>query len=293
MKCALLALTALPLSALAGPVIVAVDMDASRPGLQGSISVPAGTTVIRGVAVYVYDPEQTRSVISVGFLGALDRGISFGHAPKASNVGVITGVTGKSGTPVNPANTGWAFPAHDRGFEGPEIQYIELGATAPAPLQGAPIAPIFTVDISLSGTAAGDSFDFGVLDFVSVWRSGMNGSFTTRVGEYLDTGGDSVPDGTPGRFGPDQDVPVPVPPALFLVDFVDGVTGPATVRITCYANCDGSSAAPALNINDFVCFQSKFAAGEEYANCDGSTAAPVLNVNDFICFQQKFAAGCP
>jgi hypothetical protein len=30
-----------------------------------------------------------------------------------------------------------------------------------------------------------------------------------------------------------------------------------------------------------------------YANCDGSTAAPILNVNDFICFQAQFAAGCP
>ena len=61
----------------------------------------------------------------------------------------------------------------------------------------------------------------------------------------------------------------------------------------CYANCDGSSIAPVLNINDFICFQQEFAAGEAYANCDGSTTAPVLNINDFICFQQKFAAGCP
>ena len=61
----------------------------------------------------------------------------------------------------------------------------------------------------------------------------------------------------------------------------------------CYANCDGSTIAPVLNINDFICFQQKFAAGDSYANCDSSTAAPVLNVNDFICFQQKFAAGCP
>ena len=30
-----------------------------------------------------------------------------------------------------------------------------------------------------------------------------------------------------------------------------------------------------------------------YANCDGSTSAPVLNVLDFTCFLQKFAAGCP
>jgi hypothetical protein len=30
-----------------------------------------------------------------------------------------------------------------------------------------------------------------------------------------------------------------------------------------------------------------------YANCDGSTTAPVLNVGDFTCFLQKYAAGCP
>ena len=60
----------------------------------------------------------------------------------------------------------------------------------------------------------------------------------------------------------------------------------------CYANCDGSTAPPILNVNDFICFQAKFAAGDSYANCDGSTAAPVLNINDFICFQGRFAAGC-
>jgi hypothetical protein len=29
-----------------------------------------------------------------------------------------------------------------------------------------------------------------------------------------------------------------------------------------------------------------------YANCDGSTSVPFLNVNDFICFQSAFATGC-
>ncbi len=29
-----------------------------------------------------------------------------------------------------------------------------------------------------------------------------------------------------------------------------------------------------------------------YANCDGSTAPPVLNINDFICFLNKFSVGC-
>jgi hypothetical protein len=60
----------------------------------------------------------------------------------------------------------------------------------------------------------------------------------------------------------------------------------------CYANCDGSAGAPALNVGDFICFQRRFAAGDPYANCDGSTSPPVLSVADFVCFQQKFAAGC-
>ncbi len=61
----------------------------------------------------------------------------------------------------------------------------------------------------------------------------------------------------------------------------------------CYANCDGSTAAPALNVADFTCFLNRFAAGESYANCDQSTAAPALNVADFTCFLQSFAGGCP
>jgi hypothetical protein len=61
----------------------------------------------------------------------------------------------------------------------------------------------------------------------------------------------------------------------------------------CYANCDGSTVAPVLNIIDFTCFLQKFAAGDPYANCDQSTVAPVLNVIDLTCFLQKYAAGCP
>jgi hypothetical protein len=57
----------------------------------------------------------------------------------------------------------------------------------------------------------------------------------------------------------------------------------------CYANCDNSTGNPALNVNDFVCFQSRFAAAEPYADCNHDNA---LNVNDFVCFQAAFAAGC-
>jgi len=61
----------------------------------------------------------------------------------------------------------------------------------------------------------------------------------------------------------------------------------------CHANCDGSSVQPVLNVSDFICFQTRYAAGDPYANCDGSTIPPILNVSDFICFQQKYASGCP
>ena len=61
----------------------------------------------------------------------------------------------------------------------------------------------------------------------------------------------------------------------------------------CYANCDGSTAPPRLNVADFVCYQNRFAAGDPYANCDGSTAAPALNIADFVCYLNGFAAGCP
>jgi hypothetical protein len=69
----------------------------------------------------------------------------------------------------------------------------------------------------------------------------------------------------------------------------------------CYPNCDGSTAAPILNIDDFTCFINNFAAAtalphaqqlEHYSNCDNSTIAPILNVDDFTCFINAFAAGC-
>ncbi len=55
----------------------------------------------------------------------------------------------------------------------------------------------------------------------------------------------------------------------------------------CYADCDGSGS---LNVNDYICFQTKFAIGDPYADCDGNG---MRNVNDYICFQTEFALGCP
>ena len=62
--------------------------------------------------------------------------------------------------------------------------------------------------------------------------------------------------------------------------------------IDCYANCDGSSLPPILNVNDFQCFLNVFAAQNIRANCDSSTQPPVLNINDFQCFLNAYAVGC-
>ena len=64
-------------------------------------------------------------------------------------------------------------------------------------------------------------------------------------------------------------------------------------RPPCYANCDGSTQAPILNVADFSCFLQKYSSQDPYANCDASTQPPTLNVADFSCFLQKYAAGCP
>jgi hypothetical protein len=69
----------------------------------------------------------------------------------------------------------------------------------------------------------------------------------------------------------------------------------------CYANCDGSTVEPLLNVDDFTCFINEYASAQSlpheqqvthYANCDSSTVAPALNVDDFTCFINRFAQGC-
>ena len=79
------------------------------------------------------------------------------------------------------------------------------------------------------------------------------------------------------RIGPtDEDV-------IFAV--VDNVVVGA--EEICYPDCDGDNV---LSIDDFVCFQTFFAFGDDYADCDGDNA---LSIDDFICFQTFFAIGCP
>ncbi len=278
------------------PVRVVLDMDASRPGIQSTITVAPGTTIVPGVAVYIYDPKGSRSVLSIGFIGGIDRGISFGHMSSNLNTGVVTSLTGHPGTPVTANGAGFLSGTVEKGFNGPELHYIESGALTVLP--SAPIAPVCTIDVHLANATTGDDFRFFLLDMVTVWRGTLGGNhagaFSTQGPFSFDSGGDAVPDGTVTTRGIDPDVAVPVPPASFSVDYIDGAGGAhILIGTPCYANCDGSSVGPILTANDFQCFINAYAAGAPYANCDGSTVAPVLTANDFQCFINRFAAGCP
>ncbi|MBL9032151.1 MAG: hypothetical protein JNM80_10665 [Phycisphaerae bacterium] len=119
----------------------------------------------------------------------------------------------------------------------------------------------------------------------------------------LDSDGDGVPNGVeiltpradspgeigyhPGLIGPSGTDPCGDDPLEVVTGMLE------TPAALCAANCDGSTAPPVLNVNDFACFLNLYAAGDSRANCDASTASPVLNVNDFVCFLNLYAAGCP
>jgi len=57
--------------------------------------------------------------------------------------------------------------------------------------------------------------------------------------------------------------------------------------LACGADLNGDGA---LDILDFIAFQSAFQAADAGADCDANGE---LNVLDFVCFQALFQAGCP
>ncbi len=65
-------------------------------------------------------------------------------------------------------------------------------------------------------------------------------------------------------------------------------------RFGCYADCDQSTGVGVLDIFDFLCFGSDFAAGGVYAcNCNASAGYDICDILDFLCFGNAFANGCP
>jgi hypothetical protein len=233
-----------PSPAALDSVVVIVDMDPNEPGVQHEVWVGAtgSLIVVEDIAIYIYDPLAQRSVWAIGYVGGIDRGIAFGHVADNQYLGEVVELVPEPGVPVNPGNMPiiWTDPALDKGFPGPEVQYIEAGAAGPSVIGPPPGDPVFTVDVVLDRAGEGDEYDFYLLDFVAVWAGGGHGAFSTLAPLSLDTGGDAVADSTRTLHGVDPDSGVAVPPAAFRVDLIDGrLPGPA--RIILFPICSIAS----------------------------------------------------
>ncbi len=59
------------------------------------------------------------------------------------------------------------------------------------------------------------------------------------------------------------------------------------LKKSCYADCEGDGD---LDVFDFLCFQSEWAAKTAYGDCENDGDWDVF---DFLCFQSAYANGCP
>jgi hypothetical protein len=279
-------------------VIVTVDMDSQTPGIQSSVFVPAGTSVVPGVAVYIYDPLGQRSVWTIGYVGGIDRGIGFGHTKPADAQGIVKGLDASAGAPVNPGNFSLVEPDGfiQEAFDGPEVQYIEHGAAAPALIASKPLDPIFKADVQLENAAAGDVFDFYLVDFVTVWSGSQYGAFSTTGGLSLDTGGDAVPDQTLTLYGVDPDPPLPSPPAAFLVDYVDGPAGggPATIRVVPLGDLNGDCMVDQSDLGILLAAYGACPGDPGYLAAAGALAGdPCVTQADLGLLLAAYGTVCP
>ena len=68
---------------------------------------------------------------------------------------------------------------------------------------------------------------------------------------------------------------------------IDAFQAVKLAQLTCIADCDASGL---VDIDDFLCFQTKFGMGEISADCDLNGT---LDIDDFLCFQMAYSGGCP
>jgi hypothetical protein len=128
--------------------------------------------------------------------------------------------------------------------------------------------------------------------------SNMGGVPAHGIARYGRGGWSAVGDGVHnGSISFMASMPTPRGPSLFMTGGFTTAGGGSvmyTARLvgcpSCYANCDQSTAAPTLNVNDFLCFMTRFALHAPEANC---TNDATIDLADFMCFMQRFAAGCP
>jgi hypothetical protein len=217
-------------------VIVALDLNSEEPGFQTTIDVVAGTRWLRGVSVWIYSPSGPVPVHSIGYLGGLNRGLAFGHTPfKEQHSGHVVAISVTALDPLVDGNSVFVNNGIEKLFKGPEVQYFETGdfGAEPGMIAVDPIAPVLTADIEFFNATAGDRFHFYLGDKTAQWQAGAYGAFSSRDVNALESGGDACPDQTSTLTGVDSDAAVPVPPALYPVDYIDGTSesGGAVVRV--------------------------------------------------------------
>jgi|GEM_PF-2187829 len=234
-------------------VKVMVDLNPGIPGCQDFLLIEPGTTKVQDIAVYVFDPRQSRQLWDIGYIGGINRGIAFGHAPSSQPVGSVAAISGRPVRPVHPDNFGWVEPGYDPLFAGPEIQYVEGGfeAREPVTILADPPAPIFAAEVEFRDATQGDEFRFFVGDMVTIWFP-EHGAFSAAGPRTLDTGGDTAPDGTETLYGMDADKPIPVPPAAYEVDYVDGEGG-ARIIVVVFGDTDFDGD---IDLQDFAGLQN-------------------------------------
>jgi autotransporter-associated beta strand protein len=227
--------------------------------LAGPVNVNAGTLIVNGAI----GPSTTSA-----FAVAVSSGATLGGSGTINRQVIIN-----IGATLSPGNSPGTITTGNLTLSG--NLNAEVNGTSAADLVNVygtvTLGASSVLNLSVTGTPSGP-----VIIVQNDGADAVSGTFATVNGlpagatiNYAFSGTDSL-----GRVGDGNDIAIIFPQA-------------------CYANCDGSTTAPVLNVGDFTCFLQKFAAGDPYANCDQSTTPPVLNVGDFTCFLQKYAAGCP
>ncbi len=144
------------------------------------------------------------------------------------------------------------------------------------------LAPTTQTQIELAGAAAGQFDTIGgnatkALDGTLVVTP-INGHVPTPAESYVIVTGPIT-----GQFKQIQ-APAPANPLHRWRVFYTPTS--ATLRIACYADCEGDGD---LDVFDYLCFQGEFAAQTIYGDCEGDGDWDVF---DFLCFQGAFAQGC-
>jgi hypothetical protein len=245
---------------------------------------PAAGPVEGGVIWMVFDPSRGRMIVSQGPASGVTLPGTWEletataqwdfRVPGTFPYGPGAFDTARSRAVAQWISTTWEY---DPAAPSAPVYIFEqpVGGTFPT---GAPL----TLHVGAGGTAPQYQWEFGGVPLVNDGRITGVDTATLRIdpGAATDTGyyRARVLNSCGERLSASVFVQV-------------GQTGPPS---QCYANCDGSTTPPFLNVLDFNCFLNHFVAGDSYANCDSPNFCnPVcLNVLDFNCFLNRFLAGC-